>query len=119
MKQCYICERNLTLENFNKKRKECKECSKGMKLEYRYGITQKKYNELLILQGNACAICFRSPEDVGVLVVDHDHACCPTERSCGECVRKLLCGYCNTSIGLMEDDIERLLMASEYLKNYS
>jgi hypothetical protein len=119
LKECYLCEKRLELENFNKKRKECKTCSKGMKLFYRYGITQEEYDELSEKQNNVCAICFRDPTEVGVLVVDHDHACCPTERSCGECVRALLCSYCNTSIGLMEDRPERLLMATEYLRSFT
>jgi hypothetical protein len=32
----------------------------------------------------------------GTWHVDHDHACCPGENTCGQCVRGLLCNFCNT-----------------------
>lgn len=34
--------------------------------------------------------------------VDHDHACCPRESSCGLCVRGLLCHRCNHTIASFE-----------------
>lgn len=39
-----------------------------------------------------------------LLVVDHDHRCCPGVTSCGECVRGLLCSNCNCAAGLVQDD---------------
>lgn len=50
-----------------------------------------------------------------LLVVDHDHACCPGERSCGVCVRGFLCGNCNSAIGLLGDSVDVALRASAYL----
>lgn len=119
LKDCHLCERSLNPTNFNAKRKECKECSKGLKLLYRYGITMKRYLELLEAQSGVCLICWRSPEKVGVLRVDHDHKCCPGEKTCGTCLRGLLCDGCNVSIGRMEDDYFRLIRAATYVLNYS
>lgn len=118
-KVCYLCERSLSLTNFHSKRRECKNCSKGIKLTYRYGISMEDYEKLLREQNGVCAICERSPDEVGVLAVDHDHRCCPTERTCGSCIRKLLCTDCNISIGRFNDNVLRLERAAEYLRSYA
>jgi hypothetical protein len=72
----------------------------------RYGITEAKYNQMLADQGNACGIC-RTPFQGQRVCIDHDHACCPVPasghtRSCGKCIRGLLCVRCNTWLGWME-----------------
>lgn len=118
-KDCYLCERSLKLTDFHSKRRECKDCSKSIKLTYRYGITMEDYQVLLEEQNGVCAICQRSPEEAGVLAVDHDHRCCPTEKTCGKCIRGLICTCCNVSIGRFNDDVERLVRAAEYLKSYA
>lgn len=67
-----------------------------------YHITAERYLEMLETQGGVCAIC-QKPPGVKRLHVDHDHACCPrTSRSCGKCVRGLLCFRCNTVTGVLE-----------------
>jgi hypothetical protein len=71
-------------------------------------------------QGGVCAICERPPDKakrVKRLVVDHDHACCPGGKSCGKCVRGLLCEWCNRILGLALDDPGRLAAAIRYLRD--
>lgn len=84
----------------------------------------------LAKDGASCAICdadiltpiphsgkgsgWRAP-----LVVDHDHLCCPGQKSCGKCVRGFLCPNCNTAIGFMKDDPDRLAAAADYLRSHS
>jgi hypothetical protein len=115
-KNCHLCERDLAVEQFNSKRKECKECSKGLKLLARYKITQAQYNQKLEDQGGVCTICFRTPEEVGILVQDHDHSCCPGEYSCGNCLRDLICQYDNKGLGLFQDHPERIRQAASYIE---
>lgn len=63
-------------------------------VKYKFGITGDEYRALLAKQGGRCAICQRKPGKYR-LSVDHDHECCPGARSCGKCIRGLLCGDCN------------------------
>jgi hypothetical protein len=80
-------------------------------LVYKYGITEKQYDEMLVLQNFGCAICKSVHTKSSVakkLVVDHCHT---TNK-----VRGLLCSSCNKAIGLFEDSTEFLNQAIEYLR---
>jgi hypothetical protein len=83
----------------------------------RWGLTITDYEAMLDSQAGRCAIC-RS-DDSGVpgrrFHVDHDHACCPAGRSCGMCIRGLLCQGCNTALGGFRDDPALLARAIGYL----
>jgi hypothetical protein len=69
----------------------------------RYGLTQELFNRLLAAQGNTCGMCRMPFDDNQPIFIDHDHACCPAEKtSCGTCVRGLLCLSCNTALGHIE-----------------
>lgn len=82
----------------------------------RYGIGLAEYRQMLESQGGVCAICGNSPyASVRNLSVDHDHSCCAGNRSCGKCVRGLLCLRCNNAIGLLRDSPEVVQSAVDYL----
>ena len=127
MKKCSKCKREKGVGLFYKDKSQksglnhrCIECEKGHKLEMNYGLTQEQYNEMLESQGGACAICPRTPEENGkALAVDHLHSCCPGEKTCGKCVRGLLCSDCNTGIGFLQDKTELLMNAAAYLIKHS
>lgn len=72
-------------------------------LKNMYSITPERYYRMLLSQGGVCAICKLEPERGRRLCVDHDHACCPDKKSCGECVRGLLCVRCNWTLGRVEE----------------
>jgi hypothetical protein len=81
----------------------------------RYGLTPEQYAALLEKQLGICAICGARPTREKPLQIDHDHACCPQQKSCGRCVRGLLCKRCNTGIALLQDDPQILKLAFDYL----
>ena len=82
----------------------------------KYGVTPETFDRLLAAQGGGCAICeITEAESPHALVVDHDHACCPGKRSCGACVRGILCRACNVGIGNLRDDAALVEAALTYL----
>ena len=94
----------------------CASCHRFVGLLNRYGLTPEQHAQMLAAQGGGCAICGSASAGVRSLHVDHDHACCPESgRSCGKCVRGLLCDSCNLAIGKMNDDAARLRRAADYL----
>lgn len=87
----------------------------------RYGLTAESYAERVAAQRGVCAIC-RRPETKHhseLLKIDHDRSCCGTGRSCGRCVRALLCSNCNRALGLFGDDPAVLRSAAEYLERFA
>lgn len=84
-----------------------------------YGLTPCDFTRMRIEQGDTCAICGTGDPGKKKWHVDHDHSCCPTGRSCGKCVRALLCSKCNTGLGMFNDDPEALASAIRYLEAHS
>lgn len=88
----------------------------------KYSITEQQYMEMLAAQDYSCAICgTKRPgrnNSITSWAVDHDHSCCPGDRSCGECIRGLLCGNCNTMLGMAQDKPSRLDAAAAYLRRH-
>lgn len=84
----------------------------------RYGLPEGRFEEMLTEQDNACALC-REPFDLEAprrqAHIDHDHQCCAGQRSCGKCVRGLLCYRCNVSIPAAESDPAWLGRVAQYL----
>lgn len=92
----------------------------------KYGITVEQYDVMFAAQGGNCAACNRPEIEIDKrtgllrkLSIDHDHACCPGSRSCGQCIRGLLCGKCNRGIGSLGDDLESLRKMIVYLEGSS
>lgn len=81
-----------------------------------FNLSFAEYLALVEKQGGLCAICGR-PErrvlngKVKRLSIDHDHKT--------DTVRALLCGDCNTVLGLTDDNPERLEAAAAYLRQWS
>ena len=123
MKTCSVCKQEKEVTQFNRRSASkdglqgyCRECSRKacrrQDLKRRYGITVEQFDSLLEEQGGGCAIC-GTTEPVGrgnTFHVDHCHD--------GRHVRGLLCHSCNTAIGLMQDNPERLIEAAAYIARH-
>jgi hypothetical protein len=84
-----------------------------------FNISPDDHDEMLSIQAGGCAICGEPPRGGKALAVDHDHSCCPgVGRSCGRCVRGLLCGRCNLAIGAAGDSPALLRAAAAYLEAF-
>lgn len=81
----------------------------------KYKLTKQMYLDLLEQQNGVCAICSLPPKR-NWLAVDHDHSCCPSIKTCGNCIRGLLCGSCNSFLGRVNDDANSLIA---YLEKYA
>lgn len=69
----------------------------------RYGLTTATFGRLLAGQDYACGMCHVPFADGQRICIDHDHACCPQEKkSCGRCIRGLVCSRCNIALGYIE-----------------
>lgn len=82
----------------------------------KYKLTPRVYDEMLVKQDNRCLVCGHEFTDTNPPCVDHDHACCPGSKTCGQCIGGLLHDKCNKGVGLLGDDPETCLMAAVYLK---
>ncbi len=87
--------------------------SSGRERDARYGLAPGEYESMLSSQDKACALCLEKFGD-RVPHVDHDHSCCAGARSCGKCVRGLLCATCNKRLGHVEKDTDWLKRAFDY-----
>jgi hypothetical protein len=86
----------------------------------RKNLKPEQYDELLTKQNNRCAGCGRFAASFKRrLAVDHDHSCCPTTRkSCGKCIRGLLCNDCNVALDHLRDSVSTLKSLIAYLEFY-
>lgn len=122
MRKCSRCSRMLPFANFgnSKKNKDgyqsyCRACNAAHKREWiatnrqgvainrlwsLYRLRPEQFEQMLRQQQGRCGICAKEFE--GTPQVDHDHSCCATTKSCGKCVRGLLCGPCNIRLGWLE-----------------
>jgi hypothetical protein len=114
--ECKPCNNDRSRSWLRAKRLEDPEYSRWLDLWCKYRLRREDFEAMLARQGGACAACGATePGGKGRFNVDHDHACCPGDKSCGQCVRGLLCAGCNSGIGFFNDDVDRLMAAAAYL----
>lgn len=118
---CKECRKNKERERRNnpevkkkikeyKQKPENKRRTKDLALKRIFGLTIEQYDVMLKDQNNCCYICEGKEKTKRSLAVDHCH-------KTGK-VRGLLCTKCNQGIGHLNDNIEYLKKAIEYLEKY-
>ncbi|AEO94441.1 HNH endonuclease [Mycobacterium phage Kahlid] len=119
-KKCNRCGNWLAESEFSKSSStldrlssRCRACLSGG----RYDLTRNDIARLLDQCDWKCPIC---GGDIGfetrALHVDHDHSCCSGNKSCGRCLRGVICGHCNKGLGYFRDNPQALRAAIHYLE---
>jgi Recombination endonuclease VII len=110
------CDQEYAKRSGLKRRKDIKAPKNEYHLRRTFGLSIEQFNQMLSDQEGKCKLCrdvlYKTP------CVDHDHSCCPGKKSCGKCIRGLLCFSCNTALGNLKDDVIRLQLAIDYLNNF-
>jgi len=112
--QCKECARILGKASQRRNRKLHPKYIQNANLKHKFNITLDIYEKMLLNQNGKCAVCNKSQESRR-LAIDHDHKCCSGYRSCGKCIRALLCMRCNSVLGLVDENPEILRDLLTYL----
>lgn len=119
---------NATRDAENKKRYATKfpEVARGARARYResnpeaylesqdkyrlakYGVTPEKFREMSAAQSGVCKICGKPPTGSRGFCVDHCH-------KTGK-VRSLLCGKCNSALGMVNEDTKIIYNMAAYVE---
>lgn len=109
-KLCSTAAYRKSLEKHRPARTESrKKFDRNRNLKRLYGITLEEYELMLFDQNGRCALCFESLNEK-VAHVDHDHDT--------GVIRAILCGTCNSGLGMFHHSTEKLLRAISYLDSY-
>lgn len=89
-------------------------------LRNRYNLTIEEFEKMAV---NGCWLCGAKNSGVKRLHVEHDHKCCGPKKSCGKCIRGIVCNKCNILIGKyetkkMRDDNPHKDKVIQYLLNH-
>lgn len=87
-----------------------KEARKEQYVQWRWGLTILEYKQKSDAQGNVCAICKKVCKTGRELAVDHNHT---TNK-----IRDLLCYSCNTTLGLVEENVDVLDAMIQYIQKH-
>lgn len=129
-KWCSQCEEELLVGEFGPKattpdglNRWCYICVWRRFIFITYNISFRQYELMLKIQDGRCYICKRhetvrdSRGRIRRLSVDHYHGHCSGPKSCGECVRGLLCSICNRILGMLDDDPLIADAMAQYLRD--
>lgn len=111
--RCAKCGEHAT--NMTAKSPYCKRCRRDKRMMIHYGLSAVQVDALIAKAEGRCPLCKKQTTRWSV---DHDHTCCPGKKSCGDCVRGVICDLCNRGIGFFQDDPASMRRAAEYVESY-
>lgn len=110
MKECSDCRQVLPVSAYNKHgigiHPKCKDCWSLHGRAIRYGLTRDQVIDML---ARPCDSCGEEVEPRWKHI-DHDHV--------SGVVRGILCNSCNVSLGLMNEDANRLRALIDYIERH-
>jgi hypothetical protein len=107
-KECLVAKNKKWRENNPERMKEHMATRIWYKRKISYGLSKEDFFKMLQAQDNKCAIC-----KMGINESCHVDHCHDTNI-----VRGLLCGGCNTGIGMLQDNPDILEEAARYMRKY-
>ncbi|MGV9761664.1 endonuclease domain-containing protein [Streptomyces tricolor] len=127
--ECVMCNKVHPLEEFHRNQgayrstgRYCSSCRAAKARAARFGVQPAFFVALFEVQGGVCAVCRTDTPGHYDWHVDHDHSCCPMGgRSCGRCIRGLVCAACNTRAlpwyESLPEELKNFELLNDYLKN--
>lgn len=109
--ECKACNALYYREYYSKNPERYKEKARNYPQHRRHNLTDEQYEALFQKYDGRCHLCLNAI----ATHIDHDHKCCSGNRSCGRCVRGILCSSCNTALGLLKDNSETINRINGYL----
>jgi len=102
-RRCLACRADARNARWHEAPPERKRAITDQLVLRKYKLTAEEFEAKLAEQGGSCALCgIPSNGDKMRWSVDHDHACCSGQRTCGQCNRGIVCQRCNLMIGWYE-----------------
>lgn len=96
-------------------------CKVHVDTRRRFNLTSERLIEVVspaVCQNPGC-------DETERLFIDHDHSCCKvgvnatsSRVSCGKCVRGLLCSGCNSALGMLKENPQKIWGLLGYLEQY-
>lgn len=107
-KEYYASNKEKICANVKKYREANSESIKERNRKKKYGIEEGTFDKMILEQDNKCLVCGNELGKGKAIAIDHCH-------TSGD-VMGILCSRCNLMLGMVEDNVEILNSAIEYLR---
>jgi hypothetical protein len=106
----YAANRDKINELERQRRAANPEQGRAKRYRGRHGLWPHQWQALYDAQDGLCYLCGEPlSDDPRMVGLDHDHRCCPRNRSCSQCRLGLCHHECNAALGMVGDDPARLM----------